>query len=184
MSRTGRLVPLVGFGLLLLLLGFGVWWSTQHGPREVPSPLIGKPAPDFSLPRLDNAQQHVTKTDMLGKPYLVNVFASWCFACGEEHPVLMSHASKLGVPLVGYDYKDKPEDAKAWLRRHGSPYDLVLVDQKGLTAFDFGVYGAPETFLIDAEGVIRYKHIGPLTPEVVHSVLEPQITALKQGTGA
>ncbi len=180
MTRTGRLLPFAAFLVLIALLGFGIWWSTWHLPREVPTPLLNKPAPAFSLPRLDAPQQRLTKADMLGQPYLINVFASWCFACGEEHPVLMAYASRLGVPLIGYDYKDKPADAKAWLARHGSPYHIVVTDQSGRTAINFGVYGAPETYLIDARGIIRYKHIGPLTPKVVSNVLEPRIAALKQ----
>ncbi len=181
MSRTARLLPLVAFLLLAALLGFGIWWNSGHLPREVPSPLLNKPAPAYRLPRLEEPSQHLSKADMLGQPYLVNVFASWCFACGEEHPVLMSYASRLGVPLIGYDYKDKPADAKAWLARHGNPYHMVVTDQSGRTAINFGVYGAPETYLIDARGIIRYKHIGPLTPKVIRDVLEPRIHALRQG---
>jgi len=178
MSRTGRLLPLIGFAVLLALLGFGVWWSQSHLPREVPSPLIGKPAPAFDLPRLDTPGRHLTKADMLGQPDLVNVFASWCFACGQEHPVLMAWSSRFGIPLIGYNYKDKPADAKAWLARHGNPYHMVIADRSGRTAIDFGVYGAPETYLIDARGIIRYKHIGPLTPEIIHDDLAPKIAAL------
>lgn len=182
MSRIVRLLPLLIFLAVLGLMGFGIWWNTGHLQREVPSPLINKAAPAFDLPRLDDPTQRVTKADLLGQPYLLNVFGSWCFACGEEHPVLMNDAPTLGVALIGYDYKDKPADAKAWLARHGNPYHLVITDQKGLTAIDFGVYGAPETYLIDAHGFIRYKHIGPLTPKVVRSVLEPKIRALQQET--
>lgn len=175
-----RLLPFIGFVLLLALFGFGIWWNSQHDPREVPSPLINKPAPDFVLPLLDDPAQTANRTAMLGRPYLVNVFASWCIACGEEHPVLMGEARTLGIPLIGYDYKDAPEDAKAWLARHGSPYTQVIVDRSGRTAIDFGVYGAPESFLIDARGVIRYKHIGPFTPEVIARELKPAIAALQQ----
>ena len=175
-----RSLPLIGFLLLVGLFGFGIWWNTRHDPREVPSPLIGKPAPEFVLPLLDDPGRTVSKASMLGKPYLVNVFASWCIACGEEHPVLMAEGRMLGVPLVGYDYKDAPEDARAWLARHGNPYDMVIADQPGRTAIDFGVYGAPESFLIDAKGVIRYKHIGPFTPEVIERELKPLIEKLRQ----
>lgn len=174
-----RVLPLVGFILLVGLFGFGIWWNTQHDQREVPSPLIGKPAPAFNLPLLDHPGQHLTKADMLGKPYLVNVFASWCFACGEEHPTLMAVSPTLGIPLLGYNYKDKADDAKAWLARHGSPYHQVIADVSGRTAIDFGIYGAPETFLIDARGIIRYKRIGPLTPEVIRKVLKPKIAQLQ-----
>jgi len=174
-----RLLPLFGFLLLVALFGFGIWWNTRHDPREVPSPLIGKSAPAFVLPRLDDPAQTLSKASMLGKPYLVNVFASWCIACGEEHPVLMAEGGSLGVPLIGYDYKDAPDDAKAWLAQHGNPYDMVIADREGRTAIDFGVYGAPESFLIDAKGTIRYKHIGPFTPEVIERELKPLIAQLK-----
>jgi cytochrome c biogenesis protein CcmG/thiol:disulfide interchange protein DsbE len=170
-----RLVPLAVFALLVALFGVGIAWNTNHDARYVPSPLIGKAAPAFDLPQLDDPVRRVRKADLLGRPYLINVFASWCFACGDEHPVLMEYAGKFGVPLIGYDYKDKPDDAKAWLSQHGNPYAQVIADESGGTAIDFGVYGAPETFLVDATGVIRYKHIGPLTPEVIAQELEPAI---------
>jgi cytochrome c biogenesis protein CcmG/thiol:disulfide interchange protein DsbE len=173
-----RLVPFFGFLLLVALFGFGIWWNTQHDQREVPSPLINKPAPAFVLPKLDDPSQTVSRDNLLGKPYLINVFASWCIACGEEHPVLMTQGKSIGVPVVGYNYKDAPEDAKAWLAKHGNPYDMVIADQEGRTAIDFGVYGAPESFLVDGKGVIRYKRIGPLTPEVIEKELKPAIAAL------
>jgi cytochrome c biogenesis protein CcmG, thiol:disulfide interchange protein DsbE len=175
-----RLLPFVGFLLLAALLGFGIWWNSSHDPTAVPSPLINKPAPAFALPKLDDPAQTVTKESLLGKPYLVNVFGSWCFACGDEHPVLMAEAQNFGVPLIGYDYKDNPGDAKDWLAKHGNPYTMVIADESGHTAIDFGVYGAPETFLIDGKGVIRYKHIGALTPEVISQQLKPAIAALQK----
>jgi cytochrome c biogenesis protein CcmG/thiol:disulfide interchange protein DsbE len=175
-----RTLPLLGFILLTALFGFGIWWNSHHDPREVPSPLIGKPAPAFVLPRLDDPSQSIGKAAMLGRPYLVNVFASWCVACGEEHPVLMGAGRGLGIPLIGYNYKDDPADAKAWLARHGNPYDQVITDRSGRTAIDFGVYGAPESFLVDANGVIRYKHIGPFTAEVIATELAPAIAALRK----
>lgn len=177
-----RLVPFIGFVLLVALFGFGIWWNARHDPSEVPSPLIGKPAPAFVLPKLDDPAQTLSKASLLGKPYLLNVFASWCYACGEEHPVLMAQAQQFGVPLIGYDYKDAPDDAKAWLQRHGNPYSEVIADREGRTAIDFGVYGAPETFLVDGKGVIRYKRIGPLTPEVIANELQPAIAALRKET--
>jgi cytochrome c biogenesis protein CcmG, thiol:disulfide interchange protein DsbE len=177
---VSRALPLLGFLLLAALFGFGIWWNTQHNPTEVPSPLIGKSAPAFELPLLDDPTRTLSKASMLGKPYLVNVFASWCIACGEEHPVLMAHGRTLGIPLVGYNYKDAPEDAKAWLAQHGNPYDVVIADLPGRTAIDFGVYGAPESFLIDAKGIIRYKHIGPFTPDIIERKLKPLIAQLKQ----
>lgn len=175
-----RALPLPGFALLIALFGFGIRWNSHHDPHEVPSPLIDKPAPAFVLPRLDHPGQSLDKTSMLGRPYLVNVFASWCIACGEEHPVLMTAGRKLGIPLIGYNYKDDPSEAKAWLARHGNPYDQVITDRSGRTAIDFGVYGAPESFLVDAGGVIRYKHIGPFTAEVIATELAPAIAALRR----
>lgn len=175
-----RLLPLLVFVLLAALLGFGIWWNSSHVPDAVPSPLIGKPAPAFVLPELDDPAQTVSKAALLGKPYLLNVFASWCYVCSDEQPVLMVEAHRLGVPLIGYDYKDAPADAKAWLALHGNPYAMVLADRSGRTAMNFGVYGAPETFLIDARGIIRYKRIGPLTPDVIRTQLQPAIAALKQ----
>lgn len=177
-----RLLPLLGFVALLGLFGFGIWWNTQHDPREVPSPLINRPAPEFALPMLDDPARTVTKASLLGKPYLLNVFASWCVACGEEHPTLMAARDRLGIALVGYNYKDPADDARAWLARHGNPYHLVIADLPGRTAIDFGVYGAPESFLIDAKGVIRYKHIGPFTPQIIDRELKPAIAAvLREG---
>ncbi|MCC4601586.1 DsbE family thiol:disulfide interchange protein [Xanthomonas melonis] len=175
-----RMLPLLGFVLMAALFGFGIYWTSQHNPREVPSPLIGKPAPAFSLPQLDRPQQQITREQLLGKAYVLNVFGSWCAECVHEHPVLMAQASRLGVPLIGYNYKDAPTDAKAWLARYGNPYSVVIADEQGQTAIDFGVYGAPESFLIDAQGRIRYKHIGVLTPEVIDRELLPAIAALRE----
>jgi cytochrome c biogenesis protein CcmG, thiol:disulfide interchange protein DsbE len=177
-----RLLPFVGFMLLVLLFGFGIWWNTQHDPNAIPTPLLNKPAPEFNLPKLYEPAQTVSKADLLGKPYLLNVFASWCIECGVEHPVLAAEGPTLGVQLVGYNYKDAPADAKAWLAEHGNPYALLIADEPGHTAIDFGVYGAPESFLIDAKGVIRYKHIGPLTPDVVAKELKPAIAAMARET--
>jgi cytochrome c biogenesis protein CcmG/thiol:disulfide interchange protein DsbE len=173
-----RMLPFIGFMLLVGLFGFGIWWNTQHDPSAIPSPLLDKPAPAFNLPKLYEPTQMVSKADLLGKPYLLNVFASWCIECGVEHPVLTAEGPTLGVQLVGYNYKDAPDDAKGWLAKHGNPYDLLIADEPGRTAIDFGVYGAPESFLIDAKGVIRYKHIGPLTPDVMAKELKPAIAAM------
>lgn len=171
-----RLLPLVGFAVLFTVFFFGLWWNTTHVSNYVPSPLIDKPAPAFALPRLDDPAAIVAREDLLGQTYLLNVWGSWCFACGEEHPVLMNEARTLGVPLVGYNYRDDRAAARAWLQRWGDPYAFVIVDDAGETAIDFGVYGAPETFLIDASGTIRYKHIGPLTPEIIEREVRPAIT--------
>ncbi|MBX3689370.1 DsbE family thiol:disulfide interchange protein [Dokdonella sp.] len=174
-----RMLPLLGFLLVLALLGFGIWWSSTHDLRAVPSPLIGKRAPEFSLPLLDEPQRRFGSADLAGKPYLLNVFASWCFACRDEHPILMREGKRLGIKLVGFDYKDTAEDAKRWLAQYGNPYDVVITDLPGDVAIDFGVTGAPETFLVDAQGVIRYKHISPITPEVIATELMPRIAAMQ-----
>ncbi|HET6546608.1 MAG TPA: DsbE family thiol:disulfide interchange protein [Rhodanobacteraceae bacterium] len=177
---NARLLPLAGFVLLAALLGFGIWWNQRHDLKEVPSPLIGKPTPAFALPLLDDPSKTLGNEDLAGKPYLLNVFASWCFACRDEHPELMAVGKRLGVKLVGFNYKDNADDARRWLEQFGNPYDVVIADQVGRVAIDFGVYGAPETFLVDADGIIRYKRIGALTPDVVANELRPQLAALKQ----
>jgi cytochrome c biogenesis protein CcmG/thiol:disulfide interchange protein DsbE len=179
---SARLLPLAGFVLVLALLGFGIQWSRTHDPREVPSPLIDKPAPQFSLPLLKEPGKKLGSADLAGEPYLLNVFASWCFACRDEHPILMREGKRLGVKLVGFNYKDEPADAKRWLAQFGDPYDVIIADLPGDVAIDFGVTGAPETFLVDAGGVIRYKYISPITPEVIATELLPRIARLKEGT--
>lgn len=175
-----RALPFAGFVLVLALLGFGIWWSSSHDMRAVPSPLIDKPAPAFALPLLDDASRTFGSRELAGEPYLLNVFASWCFACRDEHPVLMREGKRIGIKLVGFDYKDPPADAKRWIAQYGNPYDVIVADAPGNVAIDFGVTGAPETFLVDAQGVIRYKHISPLTPEVIANELMPRIAALKK----
>lgn len=173
-----RLIPFFAFLALCGLFGFGIWWNSHHDQTAIPSPLINKPAPEFALPELYDPAKVVTKKDLLGKPYLLNVFASWCIECAVEHPLLKTEVPALGIELVGYNYKDQPDDAKAWLAKHGNPYQVLVADVTGQTAIDFGVYAAPETFLIDAKGVIRYKRIGPFTPEVIEKELKPAIAAL------
>ena len=180
---NARLLPFLGFVLVLALLGFGVRWSASHDPHEVPSPLIGKPAPQFSLPLLDDAAKKLGSADLAGQPYLLNVFASWCFACRDEHPILMSDGKRLGIRLIGFNYKDEPDDAKRWLAQFGNPYDAIVADYPGNVAIDFGVTGAPETFLVDANGIIRYKYISPITPEVIATELLPRIAQLKKDAG-
>ncbi len=177
---NARLLPLAGFLLLLALLGFGIWWSSTHDMREVPSPLIGKPAPTFALPLLDEPARTFGSKELTGQPYLLNVFASWCVACRDEHPILMREGKRLGVKLVGFNYKDEPDDAKKWLAQFGNPYDVVIADHPGDIAIDFGVTGAPETFLVDADGIVRYKYISPITPEVIATELLPRIAKLKK----
>lgn len=173
-----RLLPLIGFCLIVALLAFGIHWNRSHDMNWVPSPLIDKPAPQFDLPLLYDSTKTLGRKDLLGKPWLLNVFGSWCVTCQDEHPVLMAYAKSLGVRLIGMDWKDDPDAAKRWLAQFGNPYDTIVADQNGKVGIDFGVYGAPETYLVDAHGVIRYKHIGNLTPDSIDGELKPAIAQL------
>ncbi|MEP6881496.1 MAG: DsbE family thiol:disulfide interchange protein, partial [Dokdonella sp.] len=157
---NSRFVPLIGFALVAALLGFGISYMRTNSMNEVPSPLIGKAAPPFDLPLLNDPAKRLSNADLSGKPYLLNVFASWCFACRDEHPVLMAEGKALGIPIIGFNYKDEAADANRWLDQYGDPYSVVIADREGRIAIDFGVYGAPESFLVDAKGIIRYKRIG------------------------
>ena len=174
MKRLWFVIPLLVLGVLVVFLGAGL----KLDPREVPSPLIGKPAPGFALARLDDAAQTIKREDMLGKVWMLNVWASWCVACREEHPLLVAFSRKKLLPVYGLNYKDKRSDGLAWLGQFGNPYDASLFDADGRVGIDFGVYGVPETFIIDREGVVRMKHIGPLTPEVIQTQIEPLIRRL------
>jgi cytochrome c biogenesis protein CcmG/thiol:disulfide interchange protein DsbE len=175
----GRLLPFISFALIVALLVFGLRWNRTHDMNWVPSPLIDKPAPEFTLPLLYDSTKSVSRKDLLGNPWLLNVFGSWCVTCQDEHPVLMSYAKKFGVRLIGLNWKDDPDAAKRWLAQFGNPYDTILVDTDGKTGIDFGVYGAPETFLVDGQGIVRYKHIGNLTPESIDRELKPAIARLR-----
>lgn len=169
------LLPLALFGLLAVFLGIGLTLD----PRKVPSPLIGQPAPAFRLVSLHDAQVQFSPADAKGKVWLFNVWASWCAPCLEEHPLIVALA-KRGIPVYGLNYKDKPDAARTWLERHGDPYVLTVVDPEGRTGLDWGVYGVPETYLIDRQGVIRFKQVGPLTPLVVERTLLPLIEKLSR----
>jgi len=174
------LLPLAGFLAMAIFLGVGL----TRNPREVPSPLVGKPAPAFTLPQLDARPEAAGKTfspaDMQGKVWLLNVWASWCVSCKVEHPHLVDFAKAGIAPLVGLDYKDQREDALAWLKLHGDPYALSAYDRDGRVGIDYGVYGVPETYVIDKAGVIRYKQIGPVTPEVLKSKIVPLVRELQR----
>jgi cytochrome c biogenesis protein CcmG/thiol:disulfide interchange protein DsbE len=170
------LLPLVVFLLLVGFLAVGL----KLNPREVPSPLIGKAAPAFELPILDQPGKRFVPADMRGKVWLLNVWASWCVSCRDEHPVLIDLAKKGVLPILGLNYKDRGEDATRWLKQFGNPYQLSAVDLDGRIGIDYGVYGVPETYLIDAEGVIRFKQIGPLTPAVLEQKVLPLAQALKK----
>lgn len=175
MSRRWKyLAPLALFLVLLGFLAVGL----NLDPREVPSPLIGKPAPAFDLPRLDDPAARITKQDLAGKVWILNVWASWCAACHEEHPVLVDFARRGTVPIYGLNYKDERGNALQWLSRLGNPYAASLSDTDGRVGIDFGVYGVPETFVIDKHGVVRLKHIGPVTPDVLRERIEPLIREL------
>jgi cytochrome c biogenesis protein CcmG/thiol:disulfide interchange protein DsbE len=179
---VNRLLPLAVFLALVGLLAFGIYWNTHHEMTEVPSPLIGKPAPAFTLPLLYEPAKTLSGKDLLGKPYLLNVFGSWCPTCQFEHPILTGQIKPLGIKLIGLDWKDEPDDAKRWIAQFGNPYDAVITDRDGRSGIDFGVYMAPETFLIDAEGVVRYKRIGMFTPENIRDELLPKIAELSGQT--
>jgi cytochrome c biogenesis protein CcmG/thiol:disulfide interchange protein DsbE len=168
------LLPLAAF----LALAFFLFRGLSLDPREVPSPLIGKPAPAFALTRLDDPTQTIQLADMKGRVWILNVWASWCVACRQEHPLLVEFSRKKLVPIYGLNYKDKRRDGLAWLDRLGNPYDASLFDVDGRVGIDFGVYGVPETFIVDKQGVIRMKHIGPLTPDVLQNEIEPLLRKL------
>jgi len=168
--------PLAIFILLVGFLAAGL----KLDPREVPSPLVGKPAPAFDLPVLLQPDKRFTPETMRGKVWLLNVWASWCVSCREEHPVLVELSKKGVLPILGLNYKDKSDDAQRWLAQFGNPYQLSAVDADGRIGIDYGVYGVPETYVIDGNGVIRYKQIGPITPAVLEEKILPLAMALKK----
>lgn len=170
------LLPLGIFIALVALLAIGLTLN----PREVPSPLIGKPAPAFAAPRLDAPDESFSPGDFAGKVWLLNVWASWCVSCREEHPLLVEFAKQGKVAIVGLNYKDDAEDARRWLSRFGDPYVFSVVDPNGKIGIDYGVYGVPETFLIDKQGIIRYKQIGPITPEALTKKILPLVEELSR----
>ncbi|HVE48575.1 MAG TPA: DsbE family thiol:disulfide interchange protein [Casimicrobiaceae bacterium] len=170
------LIPLAVFGVLLafLLVGLGI------NPREVPSPLIGKPAPSFELQQLHQPRKKLGTNDLKGQVWLLNVWASWCVSCRVEHPLLVELAKKKLVPIVGLNYKDKPDEGVAWLAKHGDPYNVSVVDRDGRVGIDWGVYGVPETFVIDKAGVIRHKHVGPVDTASLEKKILPLVRELQR----
>jgi len=170
------LIPLAVFAALVVFLAIGL----HLNPREIPSPLINKPAPAFKLGQLKKPSLQFSQKDMLGQVWLLNVWASWCVSCREEHPVLVKFAQTRAAPIIGLNYKDQPADAKAWLREFGDPYALSITDTNGRVGIDYGVYGVPETFLIDRAGIIRYKQIGPITQEALDQKIMPLIRKLQK----
>ncbi len=169
--------------LIPLALFAGIAWFLLKGldndPRKLPSPLIGKPAPTDSLPTLADPSQRWSPEQMRGQVWVLNVWGSWCAGCKVEHPLLGVFSTKGAVPIVGMAWKDDPAASKAWLERLGDPYKINVMDRDGRAAIDWGVYGAPETFVIDKTGVIRDKHIGPLTAKAIDERLVPLVQKLQ-----
>src|ERR1041384_3436343 len=173
------LIPVVLFLVLFVFLAIGL----TRDPHELPSALVNKPAPTFRLPQLKDPTRTFSAEDMRGKVWLLKVGASWCIACRNEHPLLGEYAKSGAVPIYGLNYKDNREDALAWLGEFGDPYVLSAVDFDGRVAIDYGVYGAPETYVIDKAGTIRLKHVGPVTPDVWSEKIIPMVQALnREGT--
>ena len=173
--RAKFFIPLIAFAVLALMLAVGL----RLNPREGPSPFIGKPAPAFAAAQLHAPQQQFDPAQMKGQVWLFNVFASWCAPCREEHPLWVAVAREKLVPIVGLSYKDDPRASQEWLRKLGDPYQHIAVDREGKIGIDYGVYGVPETFVVDKEGVIRHKHIGPMTEEAWTKDVLPLVRKLQ-----
>ena len=175
MTKLRFFLPLAGFLVLVVFLALGL----KLNPREVPSPLVGKPAPAFALQRLDRPDLQIAKADMQGKVWLLNVWASWCVSCRDEHPVLLDLARSGVVPVIGLNYKDERMDGLRWLGQFGNPYQISAYDHEGQVGIDYGVYGVPETFVIDKHGTIRYKQIGVLTEQILRDKILPMVKKLQ-----
>lgn len=169
---------LIPFGLFIVVVGFLAVGLTLN-PRELPSPLVGKAAPEFSLPQLHDQEKVISSNDLKGQVWLLNFWASWCGGCKDEHPVLIHLAQSGVVPIYGMDYKDERREAVAWLKEWGNPYSIVAVDQSGRVGINYGVYGVPETYVIDKAGVIRYKQIGPLREDIWEKKILPLVRELQ-----
>ena len=170
------LIPLAVFVVIVgfLLVGLG------RDPREVPSPLIDKPAPVFSLAQLGEPSRMLGPADLKGQVWLLNVWASWCVSCRDEHPLLVELARAKIVPIIGLNYKDEPQAGLGWLRSFGNPYTASVIDRDGRVGIDWGVYGVPETFVIDKQGTVRYKQIGPVTVDVLEKKILPLVRELQK----
>ena len=178
--NKSRWLPLAAFAVLAVLLAAGVWLSRNPNREALPSPLIGKPAPEFSLPVLHEAGRLMRSDQLRGSPYLLNVWGSWCPACRDEHPVLTRFAETKRVRVIGFNWKDEHADALRWLEQYGNPYWMVLTDYDGKVAIDWGIYGAPETFLVDAKGVVRWKHVGPMSEATIRDELLPALAEVEK----
>lgn len=168
-------IPLVVFVVLAIFLGRGL----RLDPKEIPSPLIDKPAPVFSLSQLDKPGEMIGTEQLRGKVWMLNVWASWCVACRDEHPLLVEFSKSAVVPIYGLNYKDQREPALAWLQQLGNPYSASIFDENGRVGIDFGVYGVPETFVIDKQGIVRYKKTGPVTQETIEKFIVPLVKKLQ-----
>jgi cytochrome c biogenesis protein CcmG/thiol:disulfide interchange protein DsbE len=173
------LLPLALFGIMVAFLAIGL----ALNPRLVPSPLIEKPAPDFQLPELHDPTRTVGLSDLKGQVSLLNVWASWCVACRQEHPLFMELSASSDIPVYGLNYKDERSDAIQWLSKLGDPYEAIAADRDGRVGIDWGVYGVPETFVIDKRGIIRYKHIGPIDTESLRDTVIPLVLELRREEG-
>jgi cytochrome c biogenesis protein CcmG/thiol:disulfide interchange protein DsbE len=170
------LIPLILFVVLVAFLAIGL----NRDPHGVPSPLINKPAPAFEIPQLEQPNKTFSPESMKGQVWILNVWASWCVACREEHPVLVELANSGQAPLIGLDYKDQRADALAMLAKQGNPYKLSGFDGNGRVGIDYGVYGVPETYVIDKAGIIRFKQIGPVTRDILNQKIYPLLAELKK----
>jgi cytochrome c biogenesis protein CcmG/thiol:disulfide interchange protein DsbE len=170
------LIPLLLFIILVVFLAIGL----NRDPHEVPSPLINKPAPAFDIAQLEQSNKNFSPASMKGQVWILNVWASWCVACREEHPVLVELANSKIAPVIGLDYKDKREQALAMLATQGNPYTLSAFDANGRVGIDYGVYGVPETYIIDKTGIIRFKHIGPINSQLLNQKIYPLVSELKK----
>ena len=169
------LLPLAAFIIMVVFLSVGL----KLDPREVPSPLIGKPAPEFKLPKLHATNEFIQPADYKGKVWVLNVWASWCVSCRAEHPVLNALAKNEDIILIGLNYKDERNDALLWLKQRGNPYSSSAFDLDGRTGINWGVYGVPETFVIDKKGLVRYKHTGPVDITSIQQTILPLVRKLE-----
>jgi cytochrome c biogenesis protein CcmG/thiol:disulfide interchange protein DsbE len=176
----GRILPIALFVLLGVLLAVGLKIADKKG--DLPSPLVGRPMPSFTLPLLGQEDVIIDSKDLIGEPFLVNFWASWCVTCRVEHPIIEKLAASGVIRIIGLNFRDEPEDAQAWLQQFGNPYAMNISDYSGRTSIDFGVYAAPESFLVDERGIIVFKQLGALTPEVIAQEILPRIA--KQGSTA
>ena len=172
-------IPLAAFIVLVILLAAGL----KNDPKYIPSPFIGKPAPAFDLPVLHEPDRRIRHSDMKGQVWLLNVWASWCVSCRAEHEVVKRFVAMNIAPVYGLNYKDRPQDAQVWLKQLGDPYTASMMDIKGDIGIDWGVYGVPETFVIDKQGIVRYKQVGPLTNAVIDEKILPLLRELNAEAG-